>query len=59
MIARNAQTVLGGLEAIARYLYVHSPALTPAVGRPSAGSGVEFTYEMTEPGVPTHVRATS
>ena len=27
VIARNAQTLLGGLESIARYLYVHSPAL--------------------------------
>ena len=27
VIARNAQTLLGGVEAIARYLYVHSPAL--------------------------------
>ena len=52
MIARNAQTVLGGFEAIARYLYVHSPALTLTVGRASAESDVQCTYEVTEPGVP-------
>ena len=52
VIARNAQTVLGGFEAIARYLYVHSPALTLTVGRASAESDVECTYEVTEPGVP-------
>ena len=38
VIARNAQTVLGGFEAIARYLYVHSPALTLTVGRAAAPS---------------------
>jgi AraC-like DNA-binding protein len=51
VIARNASTVLGGVEAIARFLYIHSPALRLGA-RPSAGSGIEFTYEMTEPGVP-------
>ena len=52
VIARNAQTVLGGFEAIARYLYVHSPALTLTVGRASAESDVQCTYDVTEPGVP-------
>jgi hypothetical protein len=52
VIARNAQTVLGGFEAIARYLYVHSPALTLTVGRASADSDVQCTYDVTEPGVP-------
>ena len=51
VIARNASTVLGGVEAIARFLYIHSPALRLGA-RPSAGSGIEFTYEMTEPWVP-------
>ena len=27
VIARNASTVLGGVEAIGRFLYIHSPAL--------------------------------
>lgn len=52
VIARNAQTVLGGFEAIARYLYVHSPALRLTVRRASAQSDVQCTYEVTEPGVP-------
>src|SRR5271163_2855406 len=52
VIARNAQTLLGGLEAIARYLYVHSPALTLTVSPPTAGSNVKFTYEVTDPGTP-------
>jgi AraC-like DNA-binding protein len=51
VIARNAQTLLGGVEAIARYLYIHSPALRLAAGQPTE-AGIEFTYEMTEPGVP-------
>jgi AraC-like DNA-binding protein len=52
VIARNAQTVLGGFEAIARYLYVHSPALTLTVERGSAAADVQFTYAVTESGVP-------
>jgi AraC-like DNA-binding protein len=52
VIARNAQTVLGGFEAIARYLYVHSPALTLTIERGSAEADVQSTYEMSEPGIP-------
>jgi AraC-like DNA-binding protein len=52
VIARNAHTLLGGLEAIARYLYVHSPALTLKVSRPTAGSNVKFSYKVTDPGTP-------
>ena len=52
VIARNAHTVLGGFEAIARYLYVHSPALTLTVSRASAESDAQCSYEVTEPGVP-------
>ena len=48
VIARNASTVLGGVEAIGRFLYIHSPALK-LTARRSSGSGIEFTYEMTEP----------
>ena len=52
VIARNASTVLGGVEAIGRFLYIHSPALKLAA-RPRAGGGLEFTYEMTEPRLPS------
>jgi AraC-like DNA-binding protein len=52
VIARNAHTLLNGLEAIARYLYVHSPALTLTVSRPTAGSNVKFSYEVTDAGTP-------
>jgi AraC-like DNA-binding protein len=52
VIARNAHTLLNGLEAIARYLYVHSPALTLTVSPPTAGSNVKFSYEVTDPGTP-------
>jgi AraC-like DNA-binding protein len=51
VIARNAQTVLDGVEAIARYLYIHSPALKLTAGR-RTDTHIEFTYEVTEPGVP-------
>ena len=48
VIARNAQTLFGGLESIARYLYVHSPALRLTVAPPTAGSDVQFSYEVTD-----------
>ncbi|OBG16629.1 AraC family transcriptional regulator [Mycolicibacterium celeriflavum] len=49
VIARNAQTVLGGLEMIGRYLYVHSPALTLTLAPRAAQRCLRFTYEVTEP----------
>ncbi|MEV6426332.1 AraC family transcriptional regulator [Nocardia sp. NPDC051463] len=51
VIARNAQTLLGGLEAIARYLYVHSPALKLTVNQRTEETDLQFTFEMTEPGL--------
>ena len=51
VIARNASTVLGGLEAIGRFLHIHSPALTLA-GRPRTAGGTEFIYEIADSGVP-------
>jgi len=51
VIARNAQTVHGAFEAIARYFYVHSPALKLTV-EPRTGGDVRFVYEMTEPSLP-------
>jgi AraC-like DNA-binding protein len=50
VIARNAQTVLSGVEAIARYLYIHSPALRLTERRTERG--IEFAYEVTEPSGP-------
>jgi len=46
VIARHAQTVLSGVEAIARYLYIHSPALRLTERRTERG--IEFAYEVTE-----------
>ncbi len=51
VIARNAQTVLGGLQMIGRYLYVHSPALQLTLAPRSANSDLTFTYEVIEPGL--------
>lgn len=48
VIARNAQTLQDGLGSIARYLYVHSPALKLAVESRGAGKDLRFTYEVTE-----------
>ena len=52
VIARNAQTLLSGLESIASYLYVHSPALKLTVASPTAEADVRFTLEVVEPGLP-------
>jgi AraC-like DNA-binding protein len=52
VIARNAQTLLEGLEAIARYFYVHSPALSLTVEPRTADAIVRFTYEVAERGLP-------
>jgi len=52
VIARNAQTLLGGLESIASYLYVHSPALKLTVASPTAEADVRFTFEVIEAGLP-------
>jgi len=46
VIARNAATLLAGLESIARYLYIHSPALRLTARR--SGDLIEFAYEVTE-----------
>lgn len=51
VIARNAHTVLGGLEMIGRYLYVHSPALTLTSVPRGVGTGLRFILEVIEPGV--------
>ena len=48
VMARNAQTVLGGLEAIGRYLHVHSPALKLTVAPRRGVPELRFTYEVIE-----------
>lgn len=50
VIARNAATVLTGMESIARYLYVHSPALRLTERR--IEGRIEFALEVAEVGVP-------
>src|SRR5829696_1688027 len=52
VIARNAQTLLDGLESIAGYLYIHSPALKLTVGSRTPHTDIRFTFEMVEPGLP-------
>src|ERR1700691_579001 len=52
VIARNAQTLLGGMESIASYLYVHSPALQLTADSGTAETDVRFTFEVIGPGLP-------
>ncbi len=49
VIARNAQTLFDGLTAIARYLYIHSPALRLTITPRTDGNDLTFVYEVTEP----------
>jgi AraC-like DNA-binding protein len=57
VIARNAPTVLDGLQAVARFLYVHSPALTLRLLPLTTKGTVEFAFEVTEPGLPEVIQA--
>lgn len=53
VVARNARTVREAFQAIARYLYVHSPALRLfEVPVPGPGDGPVFAFEVDEPGLP-------
>jgi len=52
VIARNAETVRDALTAVARYLYVHSPALRLQASPAAPGPDLTFTYEMSEPNLP-------
>lgn len=57
VIARNAQTLLGGMESIASYLYVHSPALKLTAGSHTPDTDLRFTFEVIEPGLPYVLQA--
>lgn len=48
VVARNARTVLDATDVIARYLYVHSPALRLTRAPWPTGSNVAFVLEATE-----------
>jgi len=48
VIARNTPSVQDALGVIARYLYVHSPALSLTPQPLSAGSDLTFVYELRE-----------
>lgn len=56
VIARNAQTVRAAFEEIARYLYVHSPALRLVTAGPGdhgvRPGGLTFHFTVVEPGLP-------
>jgi AraC-like DNA-binding protein len=56
VIARNAQTMLSGLEMIGRYLYVHSPALKLTIASEGPQADLRFTYEVSEPGLENPVQ---
>jgi hypothetical protein len=48
VIARNSRTLREGFEAIARYLYAHSPALHLDVARYDSDEYVRFDYRASE-----------
>lgn len=49
VMARNADTVLEGMSAIARYLYVHCPALRLSPADAPGPGQLRFTYTMDLP----------
>ena len=51
VIAKNAATVLDGVQAVARFLYVHSPALTLTLEPPTEKGNFVFTFELSESGL--------
>ncbi len=57
VIARNARTVLDGIQAVARFLYVHSPALTLRLLPPTEKGTIKFAFDLTEPGLRDVVQA--
>lgn len=57
VIARNARTVFDGVQAVARFLYVHSPALTLRLLPQTAKGSVTFAFELTEPGLSDVIQA--
>ncbi|MCX6400675.1 MAG: AraC family transcriptional regulator [Propionibacteriales bacterium] len=52
VIARNSATVQEALQAIASYLYVHSPGLVLTAEPRAARAGIRFSYEVVEPSAP-------
>lgn len=48
VIVRNSSTVLDALQAIARYLYVHSPALILSLAESEGGDSIILDYRITE-----------
>jgi AraC-like DNA-binding protein len=49
VIARNSHSVQDGFDAIARFLFVHSPALTLSKAVPTAEADRRFRYEIDAP----------
>lgn len=52
VIARNARTVQDALAAVARYLYVHSPALELSAAPASGPESLRFVFEVNELSLP-------
>lgn len=51
VVARNARTVGSGIDEVARYLYIHSPAMRLARVRLPDETGYGIAFEVTEPGL--------
>lgn len=52
VIARNSRTVAEAMGAVARYLYVHSPALELTPAEPLRPGTLRFTYRVNELSLP-------
>lgn len=52
VIARNSGTVFDAFQAIARYLYIHCPALLLTLQTPEEGDWIQFDYRIAELSAP-------
>lgn len=57
VIARNSPTVVTAMDAIARYLFVHSPSMRLSRAPWSVENGTAFVYELTGPADPMPVQS--
>jgi AraC-like DNA-binding protein len=55
VIVRNEKTVADALDAVVRYLHIHSPALRLEIEPTADGEDLVFRYEIIEPGM-AHLR---
>lgn len=57
VVARNARTLLSAVDIVARYLFVHSPAMTLKRAPWPADPDIAFVFEVTDPDVTSAIQS--